>query len=229
MMGMHGESWVNNAIQEADLLLALRHALRRPRHRQPRAAMPRNAKKLHIDIDPFGNQQERPRRRRPHRRPQGNVLQLLLPQLKNDKTLHEGHAALALRDQRRARATAAVRDIINLPDNGHLYAAHVIHDIWRGGTCRGPSRTIPSSSPTSASTRCGKRSTSSTKAPRSLVTSRWARHDGLRSARGHRSEGSPAPKKTSGSSPGDGGFQMTAAELSTIVQENLRHQHRRHQ
>ncbi len=25
----------------------------------------------------------------------------------------------------------AVRDIINLPDNGHLYAAHVINDLWR--------------------------------------------------------------------------------------------------
>ncbi len=28
---------------------------------------------------------------------------------------------------------------------------------------------------------------------------------------------------------GDGGFQMTAAELSTIVQEGLAHQHRRDQ
>ena len=27
MMGMHGEAWVNHAIQEADLLIALRHAL----------------------------------------------------------------------------------------------------------------------------------------------------------------------------------------------------------
>ena len=35
MMGMHGEAWVNHAIQEADLLIALRHALRRPRDRQP--------------------------------------------------------------------------------------------------------------------------------------------------------------------------------------------------
>jgi acetolactate synthase I/II/III large subunit len=24
-----------------------------------------------------------------------------------------------------------VRDIQNLPDNGHLYAAHVINDLWR--------------------------------------------------------------------------------------------------
>ena len=27
MMGMHGEAWVNTAIQEADLLIARRHAI----------------------------------------------------------------------------------------------------------------------------------------------------------------------------------------------------------
>ena len=26
---------------------------------------------------------------------------------------------------------SAVRDIQNMPDNGHLYAAHVIHELWR--------------------------------------------------------------------------------------------------
>jgi len=26
---------------------------------------------------------------------------------------------------------SAVRDIQSLPDNGHLYAAHVINDIWK--------------------------------------------------------------------------------------------------
>ena len=35
MMGMHGEAWVNTAIQEADLLHRARHAVRRSRHRQP--------------------------------------------------------------------------------------------------------------------------------------------------------------------------------------------------
>src|SRR4029078_8555466 len=29
------------------------------------------------------------------------------------------------------KGDAAVRDIQNLPDNGHLYAAHVINDLWR--------------------------------------------------------------------------------------------------
>jgi len=30
----------------------------------------------------------------------------------------------------RMKGDAAVRDIKNLPDNGHLYAAHVINDLW---------------------------------------------------------------------------------------------------
>ena len=34
MMGMHGEAWVNEAIQQADLLIALGMRVRRPRHRQ---------------------------------------------------------------------------------------------------------------------------------------------------------------------------------------------------
>ncbi len=29
------------------------------------------------------------------------------------------------------RDDSAMRDILNLPDNGHLYAAHVINDLWR--------------------------------------------------------------------------------------------------
>ena len=29
------------------------------------------------------------------------------------------------------KGDSAVRDIQNLPDTGHLYAAHVINDLWR--------------------------------------------------------------------------------------------------
>ena len=29
------------------------------------------------------------------------------------------------------KGDSAVRDIQNLPDDGHLYAAHVINDLWR--------------------------------------------------------------------------------------------------
>ena len=51
MMGMHGEAWVNHAIQEADLLLALgmRFDDRVTGNIKTYAV---NAKKIHIDIDP---------------------------------------------------------------------------------------------------------------------------------------------------------------------------------
>ena len=48
------------------------------------------------------------------------------------------------------------------------------------------------------------------------------RHDGLRSARRHRRQDRLPRRRTSGCIAGDGGFQMTAAELSTIVQEDIK-------
>src|SRR6202030_3563964 len=50
MMGMHGEAWVNTAIQEADLLIALgmRFDDRVTRNLRTYA---RSARKIHVDID----------------------------------------------------------------------------------------------------------------------------------------------------------------------------------
>src|SRR6186997_172728 len=50
MMGMHGEAWVNHAIQEADLLLAFGMRFDRVTGNLKTYAV--NAKKIHIDIDP---------------------------------------------------------------------------------------------------------------------------------------------------------------------------------
>ncbi len=51
MMGMHGESWVNNAIQQADLLLAFGMRFD-DRVTGNLAHYALNAKKIHIEIDP---------------------------------------------------------------------------------------------------------------------------------------------------------------------------------
>ena len=51
MMGMHGESWVNHAIQEADLLLAFGMRFD-DRVTGNLATYAQNAKKIHIEIDP---------------------------------------------------------------------------------------------------------------------------------------------------------------------------------
>ena len=51
MMGMHGEAWVNTAIQEADLLLALGMRFDDRVTGNLKTYAP-NAKKIHVDIDP---------------------------------------------------------------------------------------------------------------------------------------------------------------------------------
>ncbi len=51
MMGMHGESWVNHAIQQADLLLAFGMRFD-DRVTGNLAHYAPNAKKIHIEIDP---------------------------------------------------------------------------------------------------------------------------------------------------------------------------------
>ncbi|MBB5064680.1 biosynthetic-type acetolactate synthase large subunit [Granulicella mallensis] len=211
MMGMHGESWVNNAIQEADLLLAFGMRFD-DRVTGNLASYAPTAKKIHIEIDPseinknvrvdvalIGDLKE--------------VLELLLPLLpKNTDTSW-------LREINASKGSAAVRDIINLPDNGHLYAAHVIHDIWREAQAAGRLEN------TIIVTDVGQHQMWEAQyfkheAPRSLVTSGGLGTMGfaLPAAIGAKAA---CPDKDVWVIAGDGGFQMTAAELSTIVQEGL--------
>ncbi len=115
------------------------------------------------------------------------------------------------------KGTAAVRDIINLPDNGHLYAAHVINDIWREALAAGRlAQTI-------IVTDVGQHQMWEAQyykhdAPRSLITSGGLGTMGfaLPAAIGAKAA---CPEKDVWVIAGDGGFQMTAAELSTIQQE----------
>ena len=123
MMGMHGESWVNDAIQDADLLIACGMRFD-DRVTGKLATYALKAKKIHIEVDPaeinknvkvdvalIGDLRE--------------VLEQLLPRVAG----RDGSAWLKAIDA--SKGEAAVRDIKNLPDSGHLYAAHVMHDLWR--------------------------------------------------------------------------------------------------
>ena len=211
MMGMHGESWVNNAIQQADLLLAFGMRFD-DRVTGNLAHYAPTAKKIHIEIDPseinknvkvdvalIGDLKE--------------VLSLLLPQMPKSSD------ASWLREINASKGSAAVRDIINLPDNGHLYAAHVIHDIWREAQAAGRlEQTI-------IVTDVGQHQMWEAQyfkheSPRSLVTSGGLGTMGfaLPAAIGAKFA---CPEKDVWVIAGDGGFQMTAAELSTIVQESI--------
>jgi len=210
MMGMHGESWVNQSIQKADLLIACGMRFD-DRVTGALATYAPKAKKIHIDIDPaeinknvavdvalIGDLRE--------------VLEQLLPRIAPRQFGKDGSEWL--RSIKALKGDAAVRDIQNLPDNGHLYAAHVINDIWRA--TNGKAVIV---------TDVGQHQMWEAQyykhdEPRSLITSGGLGTMGfaLPAAIGAKVA---CPEKEVWVIAGDGGFQMTSPELATIVQENL--------
>jgi len=207
MMGMHGEAWVNHAIQDADLLIACGMRFD-DRVTGTTSTYATKAKKIHIDVDPaeinknikvdvalIGDLRE--------------VLEELLPRI----SARDGQAWLKIIEA--SKGAVAVRDIKNLPDSGHLYAAHVIHDIWR---ITGGDAVIV--------TDVGQHQMWEAQyyhheKPRTLITSGGLGTMGfaLPAAIGAKFA---CPDKEVWVVAGDGGFQMTAAELSTIVQEKIK-------
>ena len=203
---MHGEAWVNEAIQSSDLLLALGARFDDRSVGNARGYAPR-ARRIHLDIDPaeigkvvrvdvglVGDV--------------GRLLRALLP------LVGRGGRGGWLGEIAAARAAAGSRDILNLPDDGRLHAAHVMvelrkqtggkavvvtdvgqHQMWEAQYYRH-------------------------ERPRSLITSGGlgAMGFGLPAAIGAKMA---RPDEEVWVIAGDGGFQMTAAELSTVAQEAL--------
>jgi acetolactate synthase-1/2/3 large subunit len=207
MMGMHGEAWVNQAIQEADLLLAfgMRFDDRVTGKVSKFAPM---AHKIHFEIDPsevnknvqvdialVGDLKE--------------TLQKLLPSIEP-----ADHSAW-LSEVQTLKGDCAVRDIQNLPENGHLYAAHVVNALWK--VTKGEAVVV------------------SDVGQNQMWTAQYYRHDQPNTALtsgglGTMGFGLPAgigakfgqPEKEVWVIAGDGGIQMTQAELSTIAQEGIK-------
>jgi acetolactate synthase-1/2/3 large subunit len=206
MMGMHGEAWVNQAIQQSDLLIACGMRFD-DRVTGVLTRYAPNAKKIHIEIDPaeinknvkadvalIGDLRE--------------ILETLLPQIapRNDSTWIRAVNVL--------KGDAAVRDIKNLPDLGHLYAAHVIHDLWRATDGKAIVVTDVGQH------QMWEAQYYKHESPRTLITSGGLGTMGfaLPAAIGAKIA---CPDKEVWVIAGDGGFQMTSAELSTVVQEHL--------
>ena len=206
MMGMHGEAWVNTAIQEADLLIALGMRFDDRVTGNLKTYAP-NAKKIHVDIDPA----EFNKNVRVDAAISGDVGAVVREWLPH---IAERDRAQWLEHITELKGDSAVRDIQNLPDDGHLYAAHVINDLWR--ITEGNAVVV---------TDVGQHQMWEAQyyhheTPRSLITS-----GGL----GTMGFALPAAIGAKVGRPdaevwvvvGDGGFQMTMSELATMVQEEL--------
>jgi acetolactate synthase-1/2/3 large subunit len=207
MMGMHGEAWVNTAIQESDLLLAFGmrfddRVIGNPK----RYAV--NARKIHVEIDPS----EINKNIRVDVGIVGDLRETLSELLSAVETGDRGDWLDYIS---RLRGDSAVRDIQHLADSGHLYAAHVINDLW----CYTEGKAL-------VVTDVGQHQMWEAQYykhdyPRKLITSGGLGTMGfaLPAAIGAKLA---MPDEEVWVIVGDGGIQMTAAELSTCMQEELK-------
>jgi acetolactate synthase-1/2/3 large subunit len=207
MMGMHGEAWVNTAIQQADLLLAFGMRFDDRVTGNLKTYAP-GAKKIHIEIDAsevnknvpvdlalIGDLRE--------------TLRQLLPHL--EACDHSDW----IESINEMKGDSASLDIQNLPDNGHLYAAHVINDLWQH--TKGEALVV------------------SDVGQNQMWAAQYYKHDKASSyitsgGAGTMGFALPAAIGAKFAKPdanvwvicGDGGFQMTQAELSTAAQEGIK-------
>ncbi|MFP4010952.1 MAG: biosynthetic-type acetolactate synthase large subunit [Spirochaetaceae bacterium] len=206
MMGMHGEAWVNQAIQEADLLIALGMRFDDRVTGNLKSYAP-NARKIHVDIDPTEIDK--------NVRVDVGIVGDLRATIERLMPLVESRPRTNWLDRLSSlRGEASVRDIQRLPDNGHLYAAHVINDLSRhtdGGAIivtdvgqhqMWAAQYYKHNFPMHHITSGG------------LGTMGFALPAGIGAKFGQ-------PDEQVWVIVGDGGFQMTAQELSTCAQEHL--------
>ncbi|MGB9265315.1 MAG: biosynthetic-type acetolactate synthase large subunit [Terriglobales bacterium] len=208
MMGMHGEAWVNHTIQEADLLLAFGMRFDDRVTGNLKTYAP-NAKKIHIEIDPA----EINKNVKVDVPLVGDLREVLLELMPKVESIDRSEWLDSID---KLKGDSAVRDIQNLPDSGHLYAAHVINDLWhqtRDGN-------------TIVVTDVGQHQMWEAQYykhehPRTLITSGGLGTMGfaLPAAIGAKVA---CPEAEVWVIVGDGGFQMTMCELATMVQENLK-------
>ncbi len=207
MMGMHGEAYANRAVQGADLLVAfgMRFDDRVTGNLKTYA---KHAKKIHVEIDPSEISKN---------------VHVDLPILGDLKTVLEqltprvaagSHAAW--REQiSEWRMETEARDILRREDIDELLAAHVMHDLWEA--TRGDALIVSDV----GQHQMWEAQYYFHEKPHSLITS-----GGL----GTMGFALPAAIGAKFARPdaevwvvaGDGGFQMTQAELATLQQEHLK-------
>jgi acetolactate synthase-1/2/3 large subunit len=204
MMGMHGEAHANLAIQNADLLLAFGMRFD-DRVTGTLSTYALGAKKIHIDIDP-SEIHKNVKVDVPLVGDLKTVVTDLVPMV--DEYEHEEW----MQQIGEWKAEGNARSIMSWPDDGKLHVSHLVHELWNateGGAI--------------VTTDVGQHQMWTAQyyfleKPKRWLTSGGAgtMGFGLPSAIGawfaHKDE-------EIWTVVGDGGFQMTAAELSTAVQE----------
>ncbi len=204
MMGMHGEAHCNLAIQNADLLLAFGMRFD-DRVTGTLSSYAPKAKKIHIEIDP-----SEVHKNVPVDVPLVGDLKMVLIDLVPlvDEAEHDDW----LQQIAEWKAEGDARSIMNWPEDGKLHVSHLVHDLWEA-----------TSGNAIVTTDVGQHQMWTAQyyfmdRPRRWISSGGAgtMGFGLPSAIGAWFANREEEVWTV---VGDGGFQMTAAELSTAVQE----------
>ena len=205
MMGMHGEVHANLAIQESDLLLAFGMRFDDRVTGTLKSYAP-HAKKIHIEIDP-SELHKNVAVDVPLVGDLNTVLTDLIPLV--DEYDHDAWK----RQIKEWKTEADARSIMNWPEDGKLYVPHLIAAIWNA-TAGGAIVT----------TDVGQHQMWAAQYYALDKPKRWITSGGA----GTMGFGLPSaigawfshPDQEIWTIVGDGGFQMTQAELTTAVQEN---------